>query len=72
MGMIPPGKSREELDQETIALWKARLNSGEPTYPAERVHAMLLELERRCTTAGKADPAIAQELIERLRRGESF
>lgn len=72
MGPIPPDKSWEEIDREAIALWKARKNSNRPTYPADRVHAMLLELERRCQQAGRADPAIVEELLGKLKRGESF
>ena len=72
MGLIPPDKSWEEIDREAIALWKARRDSGKPSYSAERVRAMLRELERRCEEKGEADPAIASELLEKLRRGEPF
>lgn len=74
MGAIPPDMSLEEYDRQVIAEWKARRASGvvSPSYSSDRVHELLLELERRCTAAGKADPAIAEELLGKLRRGEPF
>lgn len=66
MGMIPPGKSQEELDRDAIALWKARRNSGKPTFPAARVHQLVLDLQRRFEEAGKADPKIVEELLVQM------
>jgi hypothetical protein len=70
MGPIPPDKSWEEIDREAVEMARARRASGAkgPTYPADRVHQLLLELERRFTQAGTADPAIIRELLDDLRR----
>ena len=72
MDKTPDEKFLEDLTREAIETSKARRKLDQPGIPAERVRAMIVELERRCTEAGKADPAIAQELCEKLKRGESF
>lgn len=68
MGPIPPDKSWEEIDREAIALWKARRDSGKPCYPAERVHQLILDLEKRFNEVGWADPKIVEELMDQLRK----
>jgi hypothetical protein len=71
MWIIDPNKSQEELDREAIEKWKAWKAAGgdqRPTYPAERVHQVLLELERRFNEIGRADPRIAEELLEQMRQ----
>ena len=74
MGPIPPDKSWDEIDRETIEEIRRRraASSGEPSIPGERMHAFLVELDRRCTEAGNADPAVVQELLGKLKRGEQF
>ena len=72
MEPTPHDKFLEEFDRESLADWKARKESERTFVPAARVLAMLVELERRCTEAGTADPAIARELCEKLKRGEPF
>lgn len=70
MGPIPPDKSWEEIDREAIAEIRARraANSNGPYFTSAQVHQLLLDLEKRLTEAGRADPAIAQELIANLLR----
>jgi hypothetical protein len=70
MGPIPPDKSLDELDREAVEVWKARRNSGRPTYPAARIEELLVALEREFTQAGSPDPAIVDDLLGKLRRGE--
>lgn len=71
MWEIPPGKPWEEIDREMLEqhrALKAREAAGEVvrTYPAARVHQMVLELIRRFEEAGHADPAIVQEVLAEL------
>ena len=70
MGLIPSGKSWEEIDREAIAeaLAQRKSEMDGPLLTSDRVHRFLLELERRFTQAGQADPVIVQEVIADLRR----
>jgi hypothetical protein len=70
MGPIPPDKSWEEIDREAVKEVQAQRAAGEdgPYFTSDQVYRFLQDLEKRFTEAGRADPAIAQELIANLRR----
>lgn len=72
MEPTPHDKFLEDLTREAIEISKSRRLSGMPAIPAHRMHELLVELERRFTEAGKADPAIAHELCEKVKRGEAL
>ena len=65
-------KWMEEFDREAIEISRARRADGKPGIPADRFHALLVELERRFTAVGHADPIIAKELCDKLKKGEPF
>lgn len=70
MGPIPPDMSWEEIDRlavQEVLVRRAAGNNG-PYFTSDQVHQLLLDLETRFTEAGRADPAIAQELLAKLRR----
>lgn len=60
-----------EFDRKSLEAYKNHDPNG-PWYSSERVHAFLVELERRCNEAGMADRAIVEELKGKLERGEAF
>jgi hypothetical protein len=67
--MIPPDMPQDEYDRRVVEEWKAR-RAADPnprTYPAERVSRLLTDLLTRLDQAGRADPAIAAELLAELR-----
>jgi hypothetical protein len=59
----------ERMDREAIEHHKLRRNANLPSFPAERIHQFMTELERRCNEAGQADPKIVAELLAELRAG---
>jgi len=67
--MIPPDMPLDEYDRRVAEEIKARkaANPNPRTYPAERISRLLADLLARFEQAGRADPAIAAELLAELR-----
>lgn len=66
----PFEKELEAIDREGIAKSEARRKANSPGIPSERMHAFLLELQRRFDELGRPDSEVARELCEKVKRGE--
>jgi hypothetical protein len=68
MGMIPPDMPLDEYDRRVAEEIKARraIDPNPRTYSSERVRKLLADLQTRFEQAGRADPAIVDELMTEL------